>query len=227
MLWLLMIVYVFNYLDRQIVSILAELIRKELNLSDTQIGLLTGLAFALFYAVLGLPIAKYADRPNTDRSKIIGLSVAIWSLMTALSGLAVNFVQLLLARIGVGIGEAGCTPPAHSLIADRFPPNKRSGAMAFYALGVPIGSLLGMVLGGLLADTIGWRHTLMLVGTPGLLLALLFVVLVKDGSRQSINMPSAPPVQDDSVITSVRILLRSRTLVVLCPSSGNLRLQAA
>ena len=115
-LWILLIVYIFNFIDRQIVNILAEPIRLELGLSDTQIGLMTGLAFALFYTILGLPIARFSDRSTTNRPWLIGGALAIWSAMTALCGLAQNFIQLLLARIGVGVGEAGCTPPAHSLI---------------------------------------------------------------------------------------------------------------
>ena len=110
-LWVLLIVYVFNFLDRQIVNILAEPIGRDLKLSDTQLGLMTGLAFALIYTVLGIPLARYADRPGSDRGRLIAVSLAVWSGMTALCGLAMNFPQLLLARIGVGIGEAGCTRP--------------------------------------------------------------------------------------------------------------------
>jgi MFS transporter, Spinster family, sphingosine-1-phosphate transporter len=156
-LWVLLIVYIFNFLDRQIVNILAEPIRRDLGLSDTQIGLMTGIAFAAFYTVLGLPIARYADRSSTNRVGLISVALLIWSGMTAISGLAQNFIQLLLARIGVGVGEAGCTPAAHSLIADMAEPTKRPSAMAFYALGIPIGSLLGMIIGGQLADIVGWR----------------------------------------------------------------------
>jgi MFS family permease len=130
-LWLLLTVYIFNFIDRQIVNILAEPIAQDLKLSDTQIGLMTGLAFALFYTVLGLPIARFADRPGTNRPRLIAVALALWSAMTALCGLAQNFWQLLLARIGVGVGEAGCTPPAHSLISDIVPPEKRASALAF------------------------------------------------------------------------------------------------
>ncbi|MBA4052008.1 MAG: MFS transporter, partial [Erythrobacter sp.] len=134
-LWILLTVYIFNFIDRQIVNILAEPIAKDLDLSDTQIGLMTGLAFALFYTVLGIPIARFADRQTTSRPRLIAVSVAFWSVMTALCGLAQNFWQLLLARVGVGVGEAGCTPPAHSLISDMVPPEKRASALAFYSLG--------------------------------------------------------------------------------------------
>ncbi|HET6538789.1 MAG TPA: MFS transporter [Sphingopyxis sp.] len=180
MLWLLLIVYIFNFLDRQIVNILAEPIKADLSLSDTQLGLLAGPAFALFYAILGVPIARYADRPNTNRVHLIAWSVAIWSAMTAVCGLAQNFVQLALARIGVGIGEAGCTPAAHSLIADRVAPEKRSSAIAFYGMGVPIGSLLGLVIGGIVNDLYGWRVALMLVGLPGVALALILFYVLKE-----------------------------------------------
>lgn len=180
MLWVLLIVYIFNFLDRQIVNILAEPIKADLGLSDTALGLLAGPAFAVFYALLGIPIARYADRPGTNRVRLIALSLTIWSAMTALCGFAQNFVQLLLARIGVGVGEAGCTPAAHSLIADSVAPEKRSSAIAFYGLGVPIGTLLGLIIGGIVNDLYGWRVALMLVGAPGLLLALVVLWVMRE-----------------------------------------------
>jgi MFS family permease len=176
----LLVVYVLNFLDRQIVNILAEPIRRELGLSDTQIGLMTGIAFAAFYTLLGLPIARFADRASTDRVRLIAWAMAIWSAMTAICGLAQNFVQLLLARIGVGVGEAGCTPAAHSLIADLAGPDKRASAMAFYSLGIPLGSLLGMLIGGLLADAYGWRTAFLVVAAPGILLACVLPRLIRD-----------------------------------------------
>lgn len=176
----LMLVYMFNYLDRQIVAILAEPIAQDLGLNDTQIGVMTGLAFALFYTVLGLPIARYADRPRTNRVRVIALAVAVWSTMTAVSGLAQSFAQMLFARIGVGIGEAGGTPPAHSLIADQVPVERRASAMAFYQLGPPIGGLIGLAFGGMLADVVGWRMAFFVVGLPGLVLAAVVLVLLRD-----------------------------------------------
>lgn len=180
MLWILLIVYIFNFLDRQIVNILAEPIKADLGLTDTELGLLAGPAFAVFYALLGIPIARYADKAGTNRVRLIAGALAIWSAMTAVCGLAQNFVQLLLARIGVGVGEAGCTPAAHSLITDSVPAEKRSSAIAFYGLGVPIGSLLGLILGGIVNDLYGWRIALMLVGAPGLLLALAVLVFMRE-----------------------------------------------
>ena len=183
MLLTLLVVYIFNFLDRQIVNILAEPIARDLKLSDTQVGLMTGLAFAVFYTFLGLPLARYADKPTTNRGKLIAVALATWSLMTVLCGLAQTYAQLLLARIGVGVGEAGCTPSAHSLIADKVAPEKRPGAMAFYALGIPVGSLLGMLIGGQLADTLGWRMAFMIVGLPGVFLAVVVWLLIKDQDR--------------------------------------------
>jgi len=180
MLWILLIVYIFNFLDRQIVNILAEPIKADLGLTDTELGLLAGPAFAVFYALLGVPIARYADRDGSNRVRLIALALAIWSAMTAVCGLAQNFVQLLFARIGVGVGEAGCTPAAHSLITDSVPAEKRSSAIAFYGLGVPVGSLLGLILGGVVNDLYGWRIALMLVGAPGLLLALIVLFFMRE-----------------------------------------------
>lgn len=180
MLWMLLVVYILNFLDRQIVAILAEPIKREFGLTDTQLGLLAGPAFALFYAILGIPIARYADKAGTNRVWLISISLAVWSGMTAVCGVAQNFVQLALARVGVGVGEAGCTPAAHSLIADSVPPEKRSSAIAFYGLGIPIGGLLGLIIGGIVNDLYGWRAAFMIVGTPGILLALILPKIIKD-----------------------------------------------
>lgn len=167
----LLVIYVFNFLDRQVVNILAEPIKIELGLADWQLGMLTGLAFAVFYTFLGLPIARLAERSN--RVKIISAAVAVWSVFTVACGLAGSFVQLLLARIGVGVGEAGCTPPAHSLISDYVPKEKRASALAFYSMGIPLGSLAGMALGGIIADAWGWRAAFFVAGAPGVILAIL------------------------------------------------------
>jgi MFS family permease len=168
---LLLLIYVMNFVDRQVVNILAEPIKRELNLLDWQVGAMSGLAFALFYTVLGLPIARMAERGH--RPYIIASALAVWSAFTALCGFAQNFVQLLLARIGVGIGEAGCTPPAHSLITDYVPKEKRASALAFYSMGTPLGSLVGMALGGLIADAYGWRMAFIVCGIPGVVLAIV------------------------------------------------------
>ncbi|WP_370031007.1 spinster family MFS transporter [Qipengyuania mesophila] len=216
-LWILLVVYIFNFIDRQIVNILAEPIRIELGLSDTQIGLMTGLAFALFYTVLGLPIARFSDRSSTNRPWLIGGALAVWSAMTALCGLAQNFVQLLLARIGVGVGEAGCTPPAHSLIADLVEPAKRASALAFYALGIPIGTLLGMLIGGILADTVGWRNAFLIVGLPGLLLAVIVFLALKDPRRTGMIQRATTPQSTEQMPMrdALKAMFSSKAFVLL------------
>jgi len=215
MLWILLVVYIFNFLDRQIVNILAEPIKTSLRLSDTQLGLLAGPAFAVFYALLGIPIARHADKEGTNRVRLIAAALAIWSAMTAVCGLAQNFVQLLLARIGVGVGEAGCTPAAHSLITDSVPAEKRSSAIAFYGLGVPVGSLLGLILGGVVNDLYGWRIALMLVGAPGLLLALIVLVFMREPRHHRVaETVKAAPVQLPAS-AALREIFASRAFVYI------------
>ena len=215
-LWVLLIVYIFNFLDRQIVNILAEPISRDLGLNDTQIGLMTGVAFAAFYTLLGIPIARYADSPKTNRVGLIAGALVVWSAMTAVCGMAQNFVQLLLARIGVGIGEAGCTPAAHSLIADMTEPAKRSSAMAFYALGIPIGTVLGMLIGGQLADIYGWRIAFIAVGLPGILLAIVVVRLISDPRRGvdgiATASQAAPQLNSAQAFTEI---IKSRAFLLL------------
>lgn len=216
-LWVLLAVYTLNFLDRQILNILAEPIKGELGLSDTQLGLLAGPAFAVFYAVLGIPIARYADRGSTNRVTLISAALAIWSGMTVLCGFAQNFWQMALARIGVGVGEAGCTPSAHSLISDAVAPEKRASAIAFYGMGVPIGTLLGLVIGGVVNDIWGWRAALMLVGAPGLLLALILPFLLRDPRRFGLMKGEAaaagpPPIP---VRKAVAEIFTSRAYVLL------------
>jgi predicted MFS family arabinose efflux permease len=167
----LTVVYSFNFIDRQLLAILQESIKEELLLSDSQLGLLTGFAFALFYVTAGIPIARWADRSN--RRNIVSLSLFIWSFMTAISGLVQSYTHLLLARIGVGIGEAGGSPPSHSMISDIFPPQQRASALGFYSTGVNIGILFGFLLGGWINEFFGWRMAFMVVGIPGILLAVL------------------------------------------------------
>ncbi|ARR52838.1 MFS transporter [Rhizorhabdus wittichii DC-6] len=178
MMAMLLLAYTLNFIDRQIIGILAVPIKADLSLSDAQLGLMGGLAFALFYTGLGIPIAMLADR--RDRSRIMTAALAIWSLMTALCGFAQNFWQLFAARLGVGIGEAGGVAPAYTLIADLFPPERRARALALYSFGIPIGSATGIVFGGVIATLIDWRSAFFIVGAAGLLLAPLFRRIVRD-----------------------------------------------
>lgn len=186
---LLTVTYFFSYMDRQILSILVEPIRKEFQLADWQLGVLGGLAFAIFYATLGIPVARLADRAN--RRNIIAIALAAWSAFTAACGVAQNFIQLLLFRIGVGVGEAGSSPPSHSLIADLYPPEKRAGALAIYSLGVNLGGAFGTIIGGTVAHYYGWRWAFIAVGLPGLLLALLvryFVIEPQRGASEPMRV---------------------------------------
>ena len=209
---LLFLVYVFNFIDRQIVTILAEPIKQELGLADWQLGLMTGTAFAVFYCTLGIPIARLAERRN--RPWIIGLSLAAWSAFTALCGLAQNYWQLVMARIGVGVGEAGCSPPAHSLIADYTPKEQRASAMALYLMGNPVGALLGVVIGGLVADAYGWRTAFLFVGLPGVALAVIVVMtLIEPRLKQAaaISRAAAQPPDDTTFWDVLRVLWGKRT----------------
>jgi len=173
--------YVVNFIDRSILSILLEPIKLELALTDTQLGMLGGLAFAIFYTTLGIPIAALADRRS--RVKILAIAMVIWSGMTALCGFAQGFMMLLLARIGVGVGEAGASPPSHSLISDYFPVDTRATALSIYALGIPFGSMIGNYVGGWGAEALGWRTTFVLVGAPGIAVALLIWFTLREPPR--------------------------------------------
>lgn len=178
---ILVIAYTFNFIDRQILGILVEPIRLELGVGDTAMGLLTGLAFALFYTLMGIPIARYADRAN--RRNLIAAAVGIWSVFTAAQGLAQNYWQLLAFRIGVGVGEAGCSPPAHSMLSDYYPADQRATALGIYSLGIPIGILFGFFVGGWMNEWFGWRVAFFVVGVPGLLLALVIRFTVREPQR--------------------------------------------
>lgn len=175
------LVSMFNYIDRTVLSILQEPIKRELKLSDTQLGLLTGLAFALFYATLSLPIARLADRLN--RRNIVSASLAVWSGMTALSGLATGFATLVAFRVGVALGEAGSVPASHSIIADYYPPDKRVTALGLWGLALPAGIMLGYASGGWIAATLGWRAAFAVIGGAGLLLAPFVMLLVREPVR--------------------------------------------
>jgi len=168
---ILLVIFAFNYVDRFALGLVLENIKGDLHLSDTQLGLMSGIAFALFYSLMGIPIARWADRGN--RVTIIALTTAVWSLMVALCGRAMNFSQLLLIRIGVGVGEAGCIPPAHSLIADYFSRAERPRAVATYMQGPTLSVVIGYLLAGWLNDYYGWRMMFVLLSLPGVVMAIL------------------------------------------------------
>ncbi|MEZ7971919.1 MAG: MFS transporter [Pseudomonadales bacterium] len=180
-LFVLVLVFTSSHVDRQIMGILGQPIKESLQISDTQLGLLTGIMFAVFYATLGMPMAMWADRRN--RRNLISFSVFLWSGMTALCGAAASFTQLLLLRIGVGVGEAGSNPPSHSIIADLYPKEQRATAMAIFGTGINWGILIGFLVGGWINEWYGWRTAFVVVGLPGIFLALLVRFTLKDPPR--------------------------------------------
>jgi predicted MFS family arabinose efflux permease len=218
--WALLLFFLisfFNYLDRFILSVLLEPIRLEFGLTDTQLGLLSGVAFAVFYTTLGLVIARWADLGN--RRTIIALALAIWSLMTVACGLVVNFAQLFLARVGVGIGEAGGVTPTNSLIADYFPPEMRSRAVSVFLLGTMVGAFLGFAIGGYLAQNYGWRLAFIVVGLPGVLLAVIVRLAIKE-PRQNTRLPTWTEIFGKESVGVVRELFAKRSYVHLLIAYG-------
>lgn len=179
----LLIAYIFNFLDRQILGILATPIKADLGLTDTQFGAIGGLAFALLYSVLGVPLAYLADR--TSRSGVIAASLAVWSGFTALCGMATGYWQLFLCRLGVGIGEAGGVAPSYALIADYFPPERRARALAIYSLGIPVGLASGTLLGAYIAQAVNWRAAFLFMGAAGVVLVPIFKMMVRDLPRSA------------------------------------------
>jgi MFS family permease len=206
---LLLVVYIFNFIDRQILSILLEDIKEEIHLTDTQLGFLGGIAFALFYATAGIPIARWADRGS--RRTIIALAVLVWSGFTALTGSAKSFAMLLTARIGVGIGEAGCSPPSHSLISDYFPVERRGTALSIYALGIPIGGALGMLIGAWVADLFDWRTAFVAVAVPGVVLAAVVRLTLREPERGRTEVEAPVDSGGESVGQVLRFLAGLRS----------------
>jgi len=186
---MLLIVYTFNFLDRLVMAILATPIKAELHLSDAQLGMLGGLAFAILYSTLAIPFAWIADR--TKRSWVIGVSLAVWSGFTALCGLATGFGQLFLCRLGVGIGEAGGVAPSYALISDVFPPQQRARALGIYSLGIPLGAGLGVLFGGYVAATVDWHTAFIAVGLAGVIFTPLFALIVREPARTGAETPVA------------------------------------
>jgi MFS family permease len=192
----LVLVLTSSHIDRQIVAILGQPLKEALSISDTQLGLMSGVVFALFYATLGMPMAMWADRHN--RRNLIAFSIALWSGMTALCGLAQNYVQLLLARIGVGVGEAGSNPPSHSIISDLYGPAERATALAIFATGVNFGVMLGYLIGGWVNEWLDWRWAFIIAGLPGLAIALIVRFTIAEPTRghsesQTAASTKAPP----------------------------------
>jgi predicted MFS family arabinose efflux permease len=210
---LLTVVNVFNYMDRMALAVLAPSIKRELALTDAQLGLLSGLAFSLFYAICGIPIARWADRGI--RRDLIALALGTWSFMTMLSGAAQNYWHLLLARMGVGSGEAGCVPAAQSLLCDYVPFERRPGVLAFHNSGLVAGAVIGMALAGWLGDIIGWRWTFVLLGAPGIALAVVVKLTVREPLRGRFDSRKEDPTGATSLLKTLAATWRCRTYRLL------------
>jgi predicted MFS family arabinose efflux permease len=205
-------IYMFNFVDRMIISVVGEPIRREFGLSDLQLGIMGGVAFALFYGGIGIPIARLAER--VSRVGIVAVATALWSAMTMLSGTATSYAQLLLARMGVGIGEAGFTPPVVSMIADRFDADSRATVFSLIAVGVSLGGAIGALAGGWIAQTHGWRMAFLVMGAPGLLLAVLLWLTIREPERRNAG-DAAPPLKQ-----VLRLVGGSRAFVGFTLGSG-------
>ena len=218
MLGILLLTYTFNYLDRYLLTILVQPIKEELQVSDTVMGFLIGPAFALFYTAMGIPIARLADR--TSRRTLIAAGFAMWSLFTALSGLARSWVQLSIVRVLVGVGEAAGGAPSHSLLSDTFPPERRAFALSIFQMGVYLGQMLGLAVGGLLVAPLGWRWTFIVVGLPGVFFALLLFLTVAEPERGRFDPPADPSREQPGIGEVLRTLWGLRTFRLLAIGTG-------
>lgn len=209
---MLLLVYIFNFVDRQILAILAAPIQADLNLSDGELGLLGGIAFALLYSTLAVPLAALADR--TNRSWVITCSLVMWSGFTAMCGLAQGFWHIFLARVGVGIGEAGGVAPSYALIGDYFPSERRAWALSIYSLGIPLGSAVGVLAGGYIAATVDWRIAFFVVGLAGVAVAPIFKLLVRDKPRKTVK-DTEEEIRTPALMVTARLLARKPSFWLL------------
>ena len=213
----LVLVYAVNFIDRNLLFVLLQPIKEELGASDAAMGLLTGFAFVVFFTLAGIPIARLADRGS--RRDVMSLGIAFWSLMTAASGFVTSYAQLALVRVGVGVGEASATPSAHSIISDLFPPERRARALAIYSTGANFGVLFGLLLGGIIQDSLGWRAAFMIIGLPGLAVALLVRTTVPEPRRgQSEGLADSGDAPGTATV--LRYLASLRTFRHLALSAG-------
>ncbi len=207
---MLMLINAVAYVDRSIITVLAQPIKKDLGLSDTQLGFLTGFGFMIVYIFAGLPIARISER--SSRVNVIALCVSFWSVMTALCGIAGSYWQLLLARIGVGAGESGAAPAAHSLIGDYVAPEKRGSAIGTFVLGNPLGIMAGSIIGGLVAQHFSWRAAFFVVGVPGLIIALLIKFTIREPKRGSADQIDVSKSQAPSLMVTLKHPVYARNL---------------
>ena len=215
---LLTLVYGFNFIDRQIMGILAQFIQKDLGLTNTELGLLIGLAFAVFYTFVAIPIAWLADRFN--RVNILSIALATWSAFTALTGLANNFVQVALARMGVGIGEEGGSPPSHSIISDMYPKEERASALGVYSMGIPLGIMAAYFVTASLMDVsedqVNWRQIFIFLGLTGIALAIVVKLVLKEPVRGAMELTSSTTISKPPFLYSLKVLMRIPAWWAMC-----------
>jgi MFS family permease len=215
---LLTVVYGFNFIDRQILGILAPFIQKDLGLSNTELGLLIGLAFAIFYTLVAIPIAWLADRYN--RVNILSIALATWSGFTALTGLANNFIQIGIARMGVGVGEAGGSPPSHSIISDMYPKEERASALGIYSMGIPLGIMAAYFvtasLMGASSEDVNWRRIFIFLGLAGIALAILVKLVLREPIRGAIEFGDEVKIKKPAFMESLKILLKIPAWWAMC-----------
>lgn len=212
-LWLLTLMYVMSFIDRQIIGILSPFIKEEMGFTDSQLGWLKGLAFALLYSIVGIPIAWLADRYS--RKKIVTVSLIAWSAFTAFTGMAGSFLHMFLARVGVGIGEAGGSPPSHSIISDLYPKEQRASALGVYSLGIPIGIGFSYILAGALVESFGWRGTLYVLGVTGIVLALVLAFVIKEPKRGQMDGENIK-LESVGIIESITTLAKIPSWWAMC-----------
>jgi MFS family permease len=214
---MLTLVYTLNFVDRILIGVVAKPIIEEFKLLDWQFGLLSGFGFALMYTIIGIPIARMAESMN--RVRIIAACVVLWSVMTALCGLATGFLSLLLFRVGVGIGEAGCTPPANSVIADYYSPSKRAKALGIYGIGVTLGGVLANLFGGPITEALSWREAFIYLGVPGVLVGIIVWLTVEEPPRGATDPPGGEPVERSTFKEALAELASKPTYWVMSASA--------
>ena len=210
-LFILTLVYMINFIDRQIIGILSPAIKADMGFTDVQLGWLKGLPFAIFYCIMGIPLAWMADRNN--RKRLVVACLTIWSAFTAFTGLAGSFAHMLIARIGVGIGEAGGVPPSHSILSDLYPKEKRASALGIFSLGVPLGLGFSFIAAGQLIARVGWRGTLVVLGICGIALALLMLFTIKEPKRGQLDKVEVKPI---GLMDSAKFLSTNSTWLAIC-----------